>query len=99
MLISTYGVTLMAVETDYFKIDKALTDLGLEQVGIARDQLFFEELGSAVDEFKGKIEEMMGGEMPEEIKDLLYAVVERSAHMTGPQLVMSFGDDDEDPAP
>ena len=63
----------------------ALAGIGLEPVGISRDEEFIIATAHIGGDAISQIEEMMGGEMPFELKDLIHLVIERCAHRTGPQ--------------
>jgi hypothetical protein len=63
----------------------ALEGLGLEPLGFSRGEEFHVGAAYIGGDTITRIEEMMGGEMPSELKDLIHLVVERCAHKTGPQ--------------
>lgn len=63
----------------------ALEALGLEPLGFSRGEEFHVGTAYIGGDAITRIEEMMGGEMPSELKDLIHLVVERCAHKTGPQ--------------
>jgi hypothetical protein len=62
-----------------------LENLGLEPLGISRGEEFHVGTAYIGGDAITRIEEMMGGEMPHELKDLIHLVIERCAHKTGPQ--------------
>jgi len=65
----------------------ALEDIGLVSTGGARDENFYLAAARISDETVASIEEMMGGEMPRDLRNILHLVIERSANLTGPQPV------------
>ncbi|NTF17237.1 hypothetical protein G6L37_02175 [Agrobacterium rubi] len=69
----------------YQELSQALEAMGLDPVGMSRDEEFIVATARIGGDAITRIEEMMGGEMPYELKDLIHLVVERCAHMTGPQ--------------
>jgi hypothetical protein len=70
-------------------ISETLQALGLPSTGGARDENFYVMAAHISGDAISRIEETMGGEMPSELKELVHLVIERSAHLTGPQ--PSFG--------
>lgn len=72
--------------SDHYEIlSTALAGIGLEPIGISRDEEFIISTAYIGGDVITRIEEMMGGEMPYELKDLIHLVIERCAHKTGPQ--------------
>lgn len=69
----------------YDEISDALTGLGLEPLGFSRGEEFHVGAAYIGGDAITRIEEMMGGEMPHELKDLIHLVIERCAHKTDPQ--------------
>lgn len=78
-------------------VDDFLREASMEGAGTSRDEVFFVAVAALADDVVNRIEGLMGGDMPEDIKNSLYAVLEGAAHKTGPQLEISFSD--EDPSP
>lgn len=69
------------------EMSKVLEGLGLDPIGFTRSEEFHVEAATIGSETIRRIEELMDSEMSDELKDLIYMVVERSAHLTGPHLV------------
>ena len=69
----------------YDEMSQALAGIGLEPIGISRDEEFLVATAHIGGDAISRIEDMMGGEMPFELKDLIHLVIERCAHKTGPQ--------------
>lgn len=76
----------------------ALTMIGLHSCGLSRGQEFFEMVSAKTDALIQEIEVEMGGAMPSNAKDAIYAVVERAASMSGPQLEISYADNSDAPS-
>lgn len=69
----------------YDEYSSALESLGLGPVGFSRSEEFHVGVAYIGGDAITRIEDMMGGEMPPEFKDLIHLIVERCAHQTGPQ--------------
>ncbi len=83
---------LLAAELDR-RLAAALDQIGLRPVGFSREQAFHEGAGEIAEKSVQQIEEMMGGAMPDDIKSVIYLVIERAANLTGPQLTVTYPGD------
>jgi len=83
-------------ESDPDRVNQMLEASGLAQVGgLSRDLDFHAAVGNITEETVRRISLMMGGEVSTAHSHLIYGLLERVAHATGPQLEISF----EDPGP
>ena len=69
----------------YDEYNEKLQALGLPSIDGSRDENFHVMAAHISGDAISRIEEMMGGEMPGYLKDLIHVVIERSAHLTGPE--------------
>lgn len=67
------------------EFSEALAGIGLEPIGMSRGEDFHVATAYIGGDAITRIEELMGSEMPFELKDLIHLVIERCAHKTGPQ--------------
>jgi hypothetical protein len=77
-------------EQHYEIFSDALETIGLGSLGFSRSEEFHVAAAHIGGDAITRIEEMMGGEMPHELKDLIHLLVERCAHKTGPQPSLEF---------
>lgn len=79
-----------ATTDSYWAYSEALAGVGLHPMGLARSEEFHVGVAEIAADAIRRIEEMMEGEMSEDMKTLFHLVAERTAHTVGPQLEVTY---------